>query len=81
MLLFSMQAHYSPEIQHEQFSFILHPYRTSFTLAHGDYFYWASIAYFGGNYLSYEPMAAFTVDVNTQPEQCSYTRSGILCDW
>ena len=26
--------------QHEQFSFILHPYRTSFTLAHGDYFYW-----------------------------------------
>ena len=40
MLLFSMQAHYSPETQHEQFSFILHPYRTSFTLAHGDYFYW-----------------------------------------
>ena len=66
MLLFSMQAHYSPETQHEQFSFILHPYRRIFTFAHGDYFYCRTgNRFFSGNLISDEADDSFKGDVIT----------------
>ena len=57
---------HQPEIQHEQFSLILHPYRRIFTFAHGDYFYCRmGNRFFNGNFISHEADDSFKVDVIT----------------